>query len=190
MSTPAHTIAKIGNTPESGLFSGSFIRPGEERDYIELRAELRGRFTPADILEEALVDEIHRAIWRLRRCARVEAELGPLFVGDHIIHDPMEATNEPVERIQLTIDRARAQAHRILHRCTAELRKLRTERAAQTPRSEEVPLLEMTKRTRSDSQKRTHCGSATARNAECPCGSRQKYKRCCGKGAPPLLYAA
>ena len=26
-----------------------------------------------------------------------------------------------------------------------------------------------------------------ARNADCPCGSRQKYKRCCGTGAPPVL---
>jgi hypothetical protein len=25
----------------------------------------------------------------------------------------------------------------------------------------------------------------TARGAPCPCGSGEKYKRCCGKGAPP-----
>jgi hypothetical protein len=25
-----------------------------------------------------------------------------------------------------------------------------------------------------------------ARNAACPCGSREKYKRCCGKSAPPV----
>ncbi|HVV44298.1 MAG TPA: hypothetical protein VHC72_03810, partial [Bryobacteraceae bacterium] len=109
-----------------GLYSGSFIRPGEENDYTDLRTALHRRFTPGDVLEVALVDEIHRAIWRLRRCARVEAELSPLFAGDHVIHDPMEATNEPAERVQLTIDRARAQAHRIVHRCTAELRKLQT----------------------------------------------------------------
>jgi hypothetical protein len=27
----------------------------------------------------------------------------------------------------------------------------------------------------------------TPRNAPCPCGSGQKYKRCCGKNAPPVL---
>ena len=27
----------------------------------------------------------------------------------------------------------------------------------------------------------------TPRNAPCPCGSNEKYKRCCGKNAPPLL---
>jgi hypothetical protein len=174
MPTPAH----IKNT----LYSGTFIRPGEESDYTGLRAELLHRFTPEDVLESALVDEIHRALWRLRRCARIEAELSPLFAGDQAIHDPMEATGEPVEKVQLTIDRARAQAHRILHRCTAELRKLKLERTTQPPQPEEVPLVEMTKRTQFQ--------PATARNAECPCGSGQKYKRCCGKESPPLLFAA
>ena len=27
-----------------------------------------------------------------------------------------------------------------------------------------------------------------ARNSLCPCGSGQKYKRCCGKNAPPVIY--
>jgi uncharacterized protein YchJ len=29
-----------------------------------------------------------------------------------------------------------------------------------------------------------------ARNAPCPCHSGEKYKRCCGKNAKPLLHAA
>jgi hypothetical protein len=29
--------------------------------------------------------------------------------------------------------------------------------------------------------------AATPRNAPCPCGSGAKYKRCCGKNAPPVL---
>lgn len=181
MSTPAQ---------KHSLYSGSFIRPGEQNDYTALRAELHTRFAPADVLEESLVDEIHRAAWRLRRCARIEAELSPLFAGDDVIRDPMEAIGEPAEKIQLAIDRARAQAHRILHRSTAELRKLQSERTTQPPQPEEVSRLEMTKRTQSDSQKRTHFEPATARNAECPCGSGQKYKRCCGRDAPPLLFAA
>jgi uncharacterized protein YchJ len=28
----------------------------------------------------------------------------------------------------------------------------------------------------------------TPRNALCPCGSGEKFKRCCGKGAPPVLH--
>jgi uncharacterized protein YecA (UPF0149 family) len=30
----------------------------------------------------------------------------------------------------------------------------------------------------------------TPRNAACPCGSGNKYKRCCGKDAPPVLTNA
>jgi hypothetical protein len=30
----------------------------------------------------------------------------------------------------------------------------------------------------------------TPRNAQCPCNSGQKYKRCCGKDAPPVLNKA
>ncbi len=178
------------STPPNALLSGAFIRAGEQGEYNELGAELRNRFAPADVFEELLVDEIHRATWRLRRCARIEAELSPLFAGDNVIRDPMEAIGEPVEKIQLAIDRARAQAHRILHRCTAELRKLQSERAAQSPPPEGAPRLKIAKRTQSDSQKRTHFEPVTARNAECPCGSGQKYKRCCGRDAPPLLFAA
>jgi hypothetical protein len=33
-------------------------------------------------------------------------------------------------------------------------------------------------------------GTATPRNAPCPCGSGDKYKRCCGKNAPPVLNLA
>jgi uncharacterized protein YchJ len=28
------------------------------------------------------------------------------------------------------------------------------------------------------------------RSAPCPCGSREKFKRCCGKNAPPVLGRA
>ncbi len=28
----------------------------------------------------------------------------------------------------------------------------------------------------------------TPRNAKCPCGSGEKFKRCCGKDAPPVLH--
>jgi hypothetical protein len=30
--------------------------------------------------------------------------------------------------------------------------------------------------------------SNTPRNAPCPCGSGEKYKRCCGRHAPPVLH--
>lgn len=42
-----------------------------------------------------------------------------------------------------------------------------------------------------DSAERSQFGtSAIPRSAPCPCGSGEKYKRCCGKNAPPVLSRA
>ena len=72
------------------------------------------------MLELNLADEIRRAMWRLRRCSQIEES----FSG--INEDPMQ--QEATARLQVSVDRARSQAHRLLHKCTAELRKLQTER--------------------------------------------------------------
>jgi hypothetical protein len=106
-----------------------FIRPNERETYIELQAQLIRDLAPAGILENTLVDEIRRAMWRLRRCGQVEANLAiGLDNGNGFIFDPMETANPDVEKVQKAVDRARAQAHRLLHKCTAELRRLQTSR--------------------------------------------------------------
>ncbi len=106
-----------------------FIRPGEEEAYAKAKAGINIELAPAGLLECTLVDEIHRAMWRLRRCGQVEANLiVRLEDGRGHIFDPMETANAANEKIQRTVDQARSQAHRLLHKCTAELRKLQTER--------------------------------------------------------------
>jgi len=42
--------------------------------------------------------------------------------------DPLASDDARAEKIQRSVDRARAQAHRLLHKCTAELRRLQTDR--------------------------------------------------------------
>src|SRR5579862_5073228 len=42
--------------------------------------------------------------------------------------DPMEAWDKLIESTQKSVDRARSQAHRLLHKATNELRRLQTER--------------------------------------------------------------
>jgi hypothetical protein len=91
------------------------IRPGEQQLYAELDESLRSELAPVGILENTLVDEIRRATWRLRRCGLVEESLA---ASDY----------EDQSKTQLAIDRARSQAHRLLHKCTAELRRLQTDR--------------------------------------------------------------
>ena len=110
------------SAPENTLFAfHDFIRPGEQPLYAELDDLLRTDLAPAGILEHNLVDEIRRAMWRLRRCGIVEENLAAQ--GDS---DPMQL--EAQFKIQQNVDRARAQAHRFIHKCTAELRRLQTDR--------------------------------------------------------------
>ena len=125
--TEAGHAASSKNATTFGLYaSQDFIRPGEQPLYDQIEESLARELAPVGLLELNLVDEIHRAMWRLHRCGIVEASFNvPGEAGDPI-PDPMQ--NEAHAKLQLSVDRARNQAHRLLHKCTAELRKLQTER--------------------------------------------------------------
>jgi len=183
------------NAVTFGLFSGDFIRPGEEEGYAALQAGLVHQFAPGSLLEDILVEEIHRATWRLRRCGEVESHLViRLDDRESFIFDPMETSDESAVRIQKSVDRARSQAHRLLHKCTAELRKLQAERKAAECKPEDAAPTPITSAkkpmTRETTQETQSQPAGTPRNAPCPCGSGQKHKRCCGRNAPPTLKAA
>ena len=115
------------NSLTHGLFAvHDFIRPDEAAAYAELNQTLRLELAPQGLLENNLVDEIRRAMWRLRRCGLIEESFVASGEGPGDILDPMQ--NESQARLQLSVDRARSQSHRLLHKCTAELRNLQTER--------------------------------------------------------------
>ena len=167
-----------------GLFTRrDFIRPKEESDYAQLQADLERELAPVGTLENTLVEEIRRATWRLRRCGQVEASL-LLRLNDNptYINDPMEAFDRSAHKVQNSVDRARSQAHRLLHKSTAELRKLQTERMKQNAIAQPIAVTPAPATAESGS----HCKSVKAppqpaRNSQCPCGSGQKYKRCCAR---------
>jgi hypothetical protein len=118
------------NAIKMGLFSGDFVRPAEQSLHEELNTTILRELAPVGILELNLAAEIRRAMWRLRRCGEVEASLldSLNYRPDGPIDDPMEAWDKIIEHKQKFVDRARSQAHRLLHKCTAELRRLQTER--------------------------------------------------------------
>lgn len=101
--TPQGKARSSRNAVKFGLFSGAFTQPGEEPDYADLHADIRGAFDPQSPEEEAAVEKIFRAVWRLRRCNQVETTF--------------------VTPFDLTIRRARRQAHLILRKSVSELKQ-------------------------------------------------------------------
>ena len=130
---------------------------------------------------------------------------------------------EELDRVQASIDRARATAQRSLYRGMNELTRLQTERQyrvitvlngtdpdvfgqakvkalkaavnqaqregfmSQMAAINNVSIPRISERSQSEPELDT---IQTPRSAPCPCGSGEKYKRCCGKNAPPVLGRA
>lgn len=123
--TPEGKARSARNATKLGLFSANvLVRPEQEADFQRLSASLWKSLGPEDALQESLAIEIVRAAWRLERCAEVEAGLFDSMLETGL--DPMQ--NEANCRVQAAVDRARAQAHTILRRATADLRRLQTDR--------------------------------------------------------------
>jgi hypothetical protein len=159
------------NATKLGLFSvANFVRPEEQDIFHEFEFGYMAELAPGSSLEATLAREIIHAAWRLRRCANLE------------VTPPEDRDDEALDRLQASIDRARAAAQRTFHRSLKELRRLQAERAYATFAAEVVP---------DNSAKQTQSEPARTvlipRSAPCPCKSGQKYKRCCGKNAPPVL---
>ncbi|HEY4088662.1 MAG TPA: hypothetical protein VGM43_22185 [Bryobacteraceae bacterium] len=105
--------ATAQNATKSGLFSTrDFVLPHEQPIWAALDESLRADLRPSGPIEEAIVNEIRTALWRLRRCGEIESE----------------SEFAPDDAAQQSIDRARAQFNRLLQRSLAELRTLQTQR--------------------------------------------------------------
>jgi hypothetical protein len=175
--TEAGKAASSQNAVTNGLFARrDYVLPGEEHFYQCFCRTMHDQLAPANYLEFVLAEEIASASWRLRLCNNAEAELG----------DFADAT----DRQRHSVERARAAAHSVLHRSLNQLRKLRTERPVEDR-------LRNVEQTLPPAQKpnvplASICKPAppTPRNAPCPCHSGEKFKRCCGKSAPPVLGKA
>ncbi len=195
------------NSLKHGLFTAhDFIRDAEEEEYADTLTSLMSQLSPDGTLEDTFATEIMGATWRLRRCRLVEEAFSSI---EDLDFDPM--MDERTEKQQRSVDRARAQSHLILRRSIAELGKLQTERhrcpAAETPEPVRYTREELKAIAKADVDAilaeralssfckpgetlppslkpvTSFCkpASQTPRNALCPCGSGDKFKRCCGK---------
>src|SRR5579884_1498055 len=192
--TAAGKVRVSQNATKFGLFSvANFVRPEEQTIFTEFESGYMAELAPDSSLEETLAREIIHAAWRLRRCADLE------------VAPPEDLTAEELDRLQASIDRARAAAQRTFHRSLKELRRLQTEtlhpvEAAikQAMAMDAALKKDLDERQRQvmqnadvNSAKQTQTEPVKTalipRSAPCPCRSGQKYKRCCGKTAPPVL---
>jgi hypothetical protein len=193
------------NAIRTGLYAArDFIRPEEEEEYAQTLIKLMDELTPEGTVEQTFATEIMGATWRLRRCRLVEEAFS--FIDD-LDFDPM--IDERTEKQQKSVDRARAQSHLILRRSLAELCKLQSLRQLRNPTPEGVRVTREELKAIAEGKLGSFCKPGetpppapqpaasfcekpkfTPRNAPCPCGSGDKYKRCCGKNAPPVLNRA
>lgn len=117
--TPEGKAAIAGNARKFGLFAStttaSKMAPAEAAEYQVLFDRLQHELQPGTLVEEGLVNEIVRAMWRLRRCEIVEST--------HEFSDTPDS-----DAVQIAIDRARSQANATLRRSHDTLSRLQTER--------------------------------------------------------------
>jgi hypothetical protein len=138
MATAAQIAANQTNAVTFGLFTHrDFVLPNENEEYAALSSALRAELNPQGTLEETFATAILGATWRLRRCAAVEARMA-LAANEADALDPMEA-DEPTRRLQISIDRSRAQAHNLLRRSLTELRRLQTQRNIRVELFDDAP---------------------------------------------------
>jgi uncharacterized protein YecA (UPF0149 family) len=183
------------NATKLGLFSvANFVRPEEQDIFKEFESGYMAELSPVTPLEQTLSREIIQAAWRLRRCANLE------------VAPPENMTDEEIDRLQTSIDRARAAAQRTFHRSLKELRRLQSEHLEpaallikQAMATDALLMRDLEDRKRQfaenaaqqnfakQTQSQPETTASIPRSAPCPCKSGEKYKRCCGKNAPPVL---
>jgi uncharacterized protein YecA (UPF0149 family) len=179
------------NATKLGLFSvANFVRPEEQDVFNEFESGYMAELSPVSPLEQTLAREIVQAAWRLRRCASFETV------------PPENMTDEELDRLQISIDRARAAAQRTFHRSLKELRRLQSEHLEPAMPIAALLAQKLEQRKRQFAAENAAHSSAKQtqpepektklipRGAPCPCKSGQKYKRCCGRNAPPVLFKA
>ena len=193
--TAAGKVRVSQNATRFGLFSvANFVRPEERDIFKEFETGYMFELSPESPLEQTLAREIIHAAWRLRRCSSLE------------IAPPDNLTDEELDRLQISIDRARSAAQRTFHRSLKELRRIQSghlepavlmieqakamdtmllKNLEERPRQAVAETAEhnVAKQTQSQREKTL----LIPRSAPCPCKSGEKYKRCCGKNAPPVL---
>ena len=165
--------------------------------YDAVAEQLESQLQPIGAIEVLLTAQIVRAHWRLERCERATDPDHPDI--DRLRHRAEISIRRNMAEIrQLQADRhLKAELNLDLPGITRVKDIIKTKirtHSAPTPvhvaqvESKIAAVMQKEQELQSTNPKiRTH---SVGRNTPCPCGSGQKHKRCCGKGAPPIYNLA
>jgi hypothetical protein len=215
--TPEGKARSAANATRHGFRSQTTLIPGEDPTEFEaLLDELTRHFDPADLTEQRAVREMADAEWRLRRCRGMQEDIlfeaaaarepgAPLHhtlqdvLANHPLYAQLLAWESKFERQyerayaswrRYQSDRDHCRDRELNHVIQRNLRPQPGDPNLDTPTTSEIRTNEPTAPAQRPAAQPVPPPRSIARNAPCPCGSREKYKRCCGKDAPPLLHAA
>ena len=210
-STAAGKAASSLNNLRLGFRSQTVLLPGEDpAEYQALMDELLEHYATRDLTEERCVREMADADWRLRRLraslenamTRRIAELALEFPEA----GPVELHARAIEtlgassgcsygtwlRYERKFENQYDRANREWCRYNEDRRRVADKEADIMMRQTLFGPLgkPAAKQQMASTVQQSPTNSQIARNSACPCGSGAKYKRCCGKNAPPVLGKA
>jgi hypothetical protein len=194
--------ASSRNHTKLGLFTRrDHVLPHETELYQAFRDALLEDLAPSAPLEQSLAAEIVSAQWRLRRCAEADADTDNAMPADsterartraiNIVTRLMRELRQLQTNRQVRAELVQPDDPAARNRGLADERHLvNTWTADDRHRNAHLQMVRRTPITAASASNCTPRNSApqVARNTPCPCGSGQKYKRCCGKSAPPVLH--
>jgi hypothetical protein len=207
--TPSGKEKSARNNLRHGFRSQTVLLPGDDpAEYLALLTELTDHFAPRDLTEQRFIREMADAEWRLRRVRQHHESALTRHIAAIAQHhpgaDPLELQSIAIEslvktgtshatwlRYESKFERQYQQAQRDWRAYQQVLRQ--TESAAQTEalaNALNAPLPSVPPSPTPAPAPALASNVQTPRNAPCPCGSPQKYKRCCGQAAPPVLGKA
>jgi hypothetical protein len=214
--TEAGKAASSRNAVTNGLYTKEpYVKPEDVSYYRKFCAALHTELAPTTLLQEILTNEITNASWRLQLCAEVEGGLNGFEEPEDKIRRSVERARarahtvfhrslNHLRRMQNEGGKPKQLAMQDLDTLLqppADFLKSLDDILSETVRPGIIPS-ERPSETGAPGRLASFCkpdGHAAAaspqapktvqipRSAPCPCKSGEKFKRCCGRNAPPVL---
>ncbi|MCC6587629.1 MAG: SEC-C domain-containing protein [Bryobacterales bacterium] len=164
------------------------ISAAQRNVFDALAASIRDAARPHGCLEDFACQRLAYAQWHFERAAQLAMQFeegSPEFVKYQKLSLSWEASFNRAMRHLRDLQTLRAHSNPNADTPLRYLdRKARVADAPTTPAADPQP------EQNQNFAKRNPHPAEVGRNSPCPCGSGQKYKRCCGVNAPPILNQA